>query len=112
MAEFVEPLAKAFGRLQQATIAVATKSLSNPDEAGAAASEYLRLFGLTALGYLWARMAEISLAKTSCEEGAFYTAKLVTARFYMQKLLPQTGALLSSILAGSKPLMAMDEAAF
>ena len=112
MAEFVEPLAKAFGRLQQATIAVATKSLSNPDEAGAAASEYLRLFGLTALAYLWARMAEISLAKTSCEEGAFYTAKLVTARFYMQKLLPQTGALLSSILAGSKPLMAMDEAAF
>ena len=60
MEEFVEPLAKAFGRLQQATIAVATKSLSNPDEAGAAASDYLRLFGLTALAYLWARMAEIA----------------------------------------------------
>jgi butyryl-CoA dehydrogenase len=112
MAEFIEPLAKSFGRLQQATIAVATKSLSNPDEAGAAASEYLRLFGLTALAYLWARMAEISLAKTNSEDAAFYTAKLATARFYMQKLLPQTGALLSSILAGSKPLMAMDEAAF
>ncbi len=112
LAEFIEPLSKAFGRLQQATLAVAQKSLSNPDEAGAAATEYLRLFGLTALAYLWARMAQIALTKLDDDPDGFYKAKVGTARFYMQKLLPQTGALLSSILAGSKAMMSFDEAAF
>jgi alkylation response protein AidB-like acyl-CoA dehydrogenase len=112
LAEFTEPLAKSFGRLQQATIAIAQKSLANPDEAGAAATEYLRLFGLTALAYLWARMAAVSLGKMGGEEDAFYRAKVNTARFYMQRLLPQTGALLSSIMAGSKSLMSFEEAAF
>jgi alkylation response protein AidB-like acyl-CoA dehydrogenase len=122
MAEFIGPLAKAFGRLQQATGFVAQKGMSNPDEAGAAATEYLRLFGLTALGYLWARMAEISLAKVPSEgakhDGAdldpdgFYKAKVLTARFYMERVLPETGSLLSKILSGGKTMMAFEEAAF
>lgn len=112
MAEFIEPLAKSFGRLQQATLAIAQKGLANPDEAGAAASEYLRLFGLTALAYLWARMAEAASQKLTDDADGFYKAKVATARFYMQRLLPQTGALLSSILSGSKTMMAFDEAAF
>ena len=112
MAEFVEPLAKAFGRLQQATLAVAQKGLANPDEAGAAATEYLRLFGLTALAYLWARMATVAQSRLESDEDGFYKAKVATARFYMQRLLPQTGALLSSIMAGSKSMMAFEEAAF
>ena len=112
MAEFIEPLAKSFGRLQQATIAVATKSLSNPDEAGAASTDYLRLFGLTALAYLWARMAKISLERRDGGEAEFYDAKLSTARFFMQKLLPQSGALLASISAGASSVIEMPEAAF
>jgi butyryl-CoA dehydrogenase len=111
LAEFVGPLAKAFGRLQQASAEVARKGLSRPDEAGAAASEYLRLFGLVALAYLWARMAEVSLAKTEDPDG-FYKAKVITARFYMERILPQTGALLAQLMAGSKTMMAMEEAAF
>ncbi len=111
-AEFVEPLAKAFGRLQQATITVAQKSLANPDEAGAAATDYLRLFGLTALAYLWARMAGVAQGKLGGDEDAFYRAKVNTARFYMQRLLPQTGGLLSAIMAGAKSTMAFEEEAF
>jgi butyryl-CoA dehydrogenase len=86
--------------------------LSNPDEAGAAASDYLRLFGLTALAYLWARMAEISMAKLDGEERRFYQAKVDTARFYMQRLLPQSGGLFSAILAGGDSIMAFDDDAF
>jgi len=113
LTEFVDPLGKAFTRLQQATIKVAQAGLRDPDEAGAAATEYLRLFGLTALAYLWARMAEVSLPKADQDDvQGFYAAKVATARFFMQRLLPQTGALFSSIMAGSKSTMAFDDAAF
>ncbi|MEO9167003.1 MAG: acyl-CoA dehydrogenase family protein, partial [Aestuariivirga sp.] len=63
MAEFIEPLAKVFGRLQQATAQVARVGMAKPDEAGAAATDYLRLMGFTLLAYQWAQMAEISLPK-------------------------------------------------
>ncbi|WPP02905.1 acyl-CoA dehydrogenase C-terminal domain-containing protein [Methylocella tundrae] len=113
LAEFVQPLGKAFVRLQQATAQVARAGLRNPEEAGAAATDYLRLFGLTALAYLWTRMAEISLAKTGADDpDGFYAAKVATARFYMQRLLPQTSALFSAIMAGGASMMAFEEAAF
>jgi alkylation response protein AidB-like acyl-CoA dehydrogenase len=111
LAEFVLPLAKAFGRLQQASALVAQKGLADPEEAAAAATDYLRLFGLTAYAYLWARMAELALAKTSGEDGAFYKGKLATSRFFMTKLLPESTALFAQIGAGAKPLMALEAAA-
>jgi len=114
MAEFIGPLAKAFGRLQQATGYVAQKGMARPEEAGAAATEYLRLFGLTALAYLWARMAEIAAARIAAgeDEDGFYKAKVLTARFYYERVLPETGALLSKIMSGGTTMMAFEEAAF
>ena len=109
LGEFVLPLSKAFGRLQQCTAHVARAGQANPFEAGAAATDYLRLFGLTALAFVWARTAAIALSK---QDDAFYRAKLLTARFYMQKLLPQTGALAAAIMAGGETLRAFEDAAF
>lgn len=111
LAEFVEPLAASFVRLQQATAQIARVGMAEPEEAGAAASDYLRLFGLTVLGYLWARMAELGLARADGQDG-FYRAKVETARFFMQRLLPQTGGLFQAIMAGGRSMMAFDEAAF
>ncbi|WP_298428560.1 acyl-CoA dehydrogenase C-terminal domain-containing protein [Rhodoblastus sp.] len=110
LAEFITPLEKAFVRLQQATTFVAQKGMARPDEAGAAASDYLRLFGLTVLAYLWALMAEDCLPKH--EQDAFYRAKVGTARFFMERLLPQTSGLLQAITSGAKTMMAFEEAAF
>ncbi|QCO04664.1 acyl-CoA dehydrogenase C-terminal domain-containing protein [Azospirillum argentinense] len=114
LAEFVLPLAKAFAKLQQATAIIAQKGLKDPEEAGAAATDYLRLFGLVALGWMWLRMVKAAQAKLAAGEGnaAFLEAKIRTARFYMAKLLPQTNALFITIMAGSKPLMEMEETAF
>ena len=116
LAEFVEPTAKAFERLQKATLWLATESLRNPDQAGAAATDYLHLFGYTALAYLWARMAKVAMAKlaggASGAEQAFYDAKVRTARFYMQRLLPRTGGIFASLLAGSAAMMDFPDAAF
>jgi alkylation response protein AidB-like acyl-CoA dehydrogenase len=114
LAEFVLPLAKAFARLQQVTLHVAQQGMKNPDEAGAASCDYLRLFALVAMAYLWARMAEIAQAKLAegVEDPAFYQAKLATARFFMAKILPESGALFAQIMAGSAPLMQFEDAAF
>ncbi len=112
LGEFVQPLAKAFGRLQRATGWMAREGLADPEQPAAAASEYLRLFALVALAYMWARMAKLALGKLDGEESGFYKAKLATARFYMQRLLPQTGALFAAIMSGSRTIMELDEEAF
>ena len=112
LTEFIQPLSKAFIRLQQATGQVAVTGMSNPEEAAGVASEYLKLFGLVALAFMWCRMAEVALQKTAADNSGFYDAKLKTGRFYMQKILPQSSSLFASIMAGGKSLMALDEEQF
>ncbi|PIE00475.1 MAG: acyl-CoA dehydrogenase [Thiothrix nivea] len=108
----IRALAKSFGRLQVVTGWIAQQGLKNPEEGAAAATDYLRLFALVALGYMWLRMADIALDKRGGDESVFYQAKLDTARFYCARLLPQTGSLMSAIMSGSGSLMDFDEAAF
>ncbi len=110
LAELVLPFAKALGRLQQATAWLAQAGLKDPTEGGAAASEYLRLFALTAQAYLWVRMAKAALARPGDAE--FARTKLATARFYMARVLPETGALFQSLMSGAKPLMDLEAADF
>ncbi|MBI2253061.1 MAG: acyl-CoA dehydrogenase C-terminal domain-containing protein [Proteobacteria bacterium] len=112
MAEFVLPLAKAFAKLQQATAWIAQAGLANPNEAGAAATDYQRLFALVALGYMWCRMVEIALAKKDEDSDGFYAAKVMTARFYFARLLPESNSLFTTLMAGSDSLMAMPAEAF
>ncbi len=69
MAPFITPLSTALGHLQQATTWLMQNAMMKPDNAGAAATDYLHLFGFVALGYLWARMAKVTQAKIA-ESGA------------------------------------------
>jgi alkylation response protein AidB-like acyl-CoA dehydrogenase len=110
----VQAYAKGFGALQLATGFVAQKGLGDPEEAGAAASDYLRLFGLVALGFMWVRMAKVAADKLAPggEDAAFYRAKLTTATFFIERILPQAGGLLYAIKAGKSSMMALEETAF
>lgn len=110
--DFIPSLHKAVGRLQQATSIVGMKALANPDEAGAASVDYLRLFALTVLAYLWAQAVLVAEEKKDGEEALFYQSKLQTARFYYTKLLPQTSSLFATIMAGVGPLMSLDDEGF
>jgi hypothetical protein len=67
-----------------------------------------------ALGFMWARSAVIAVQKLAQpgDDSGFYKAKLTTARFYMERILPQVGGLLVAIKAGKGAMMEMDEAAF
>ncbi|MGN7437672.1 MAG: acyl-CoA dehydrogenase C-terminal domain-containing protein [Alcanivorax sp.] len=114
MQELIFPLAKAFMKLQQATALIAQKGLKNPDEAGAASVDYLRQFALVAMAFIWCKMALIAKEKLESGEGdkEFYQAKLHTAEFFMTRMLPESDARFKMVMAGAKPLMQMDEAAF
>ena len=103
MAEFTKPLKAHLKNLQQATLWLAQQGLANPNQAGAGAVEYARMFALVALGFIWAKQAAIALPK---QGDAFYDSKLATARFYYAKMLPQTHSLLASITNGSASVMA------
>ena len=109
LAEFVAPLAAAHDLLEDATTVIRQRAAVNADEVGSAAVDYMRLFALTALSFLWARAAEVSLPKSNDD---FHRAKLATARFFMQRILPQTAALHAIIMAGAAPVMELDEAMF
>jgi alkylation response protein AidB-like acyl-CoA dehydrogenase len=111
-AQAIGPLAKAFGRLQQTTLWLGKAGVSNPEEGAAAATDYLRMFGLVAIGFMWARMAEKAFKLRMSGADPFYDAKIATATFYMTKVLPETGSLMSSIMAGAAPVMGLKEEAF
>ena len=104
LADIVRPVEKALGQLQAATLAVAQRGLGDPEEAGAAASDYLKMFGLVAVGFMWCRMAKLAREKRNGD--AFYETKLKTARFYVKKILPDTAALYLKIMAGKSTVMA------
>ena len=108
----VKGLEKAFGALQLASAHIAQKGMADPEEAGAAATDYLRLLGLVAMGYCFAKSAKIAMAHLAGEEAAFYDAKIKTARFFFDRILPQVGGLLMAIKSGKASMMALDEAAF
>jgi butyryl-CoA dehydrogenase len=107
LSDFIAPLAASYDLLEDATRLIRERHAA--EEAGAAAVDYLRLFALTALAYLWARAAEVALPKSNDD---FHRAKLATARFFMQRILPDTASLHAKIVAGAAPVMALDEAMF
>ena len=107
-------LERAFGMLQLATGQIAAAGLKDAEEAGAAATDYLRLMGLVAMSYMMTRSAEIAAARIEAGEDGdgFYAAKLAGARFFTDRVLPQTAALYLAIKSGKASTMAMAEAAF
>ncbi|TPI49061.1 acyl-CoA dehydrogenase [Mesorhizobium sp. B2-9-1] len=115
MAPFTKALKKGLNDLQAATMWLVQNAMAKPDNAGAASSDYMHLFGLVALGYMWAQMAksaEAKLADGANGAGAFYDAKLTTARFFMERVMPETAARLARISSGADTLMALPAEAF
>ncbi|HUY67705.1 MAG TPA: acyl-CoA dehydrogenase, partial [Alphaproteobacteria bacterium] len=114
LSEMLPYFMSAFGKLQVSTLTVGTRGFGNPDEAGAVATDYLRLFALVAVGYMWLRMAKVAAAKLPAvgDKAPFYEAKLKTARFYFNKIMPQVNALNLIILAGAKSVMDFPAEAF
>ena len=84
--------------------------MSDFNNAGAASHDYLNVFGYTALTYMWAKMAKIALAKKGSDP--FYDQKLVTGRYFIERLLPEAGSHLEKLKTGAKTMMSLDAEMF
>ena len=109
--EYTQPLLAALQLLTQATETVVSQAQDDANAVGAAAVDFLHLAGYVAYAYMWAKMALRSQALRSEDEG-FHSAKIATAQFYFQRLLPQTVALAQGISAGSSAVMALSAEQF
>ncbi|WHZ10413.1 MAG: Long chain acyl-CoA dehydrogenase [fadN-fadA-fadE operon] [Burkholderiaceae bacterium] len=111
MAEFINPLAVLGEQLPKFTTEIGFKAMQNPEEVGAAASDYLRVAGHLVFGYFWARMAQIALRQIAAgNKDPFYAAKLQTARFYFARLFPETASLMRTARSGAAVLLDTDAA--
>jgi acyl-CoA dehydrogenase len=112
---YVTPLGRALGELQEATMWFMQNALGNPDNAAAGSTDYMHLFGLVALGYMWCLIAEAAKAKgaTGGNGAADRMAiKLATGRFFADRVLPATATHLARIKAGAASTMALPAEAF
>jgi len=113
LAPYLAPLKGVLGQLQQATMWLMQNAIKNPDNAGAASTDYMHLFGLTALGYMWARIVNAVLARQAAgTSNEALDAKLALAKFYNARMLPEGGAHLARISSGAETLMALPATAF
>ncbi len=106
----VAPVSEALDRLRRATERLQAQTV-HPAEIGAAATDYLRMFALVSFGWMWARMAAQALAAGD-DARPFHHNKVAVARFFVDRVLPQTLALEASLAAGAAPLMELQDAAF
>jgi hypothetical protein len=111
MAEFVEPLGRVGVKIEKLTMELGMAAMKDRDEVGAGAVDFLRCLGHFVFAYLWARMAKVSL-DAGASPGSFHAAKLATARFYFQRLLPETEWSFSSARSGAKNLFELEADAF
>jgi acyl-CoA dehydrogenase len=115
MAPFTKALKKGLNDAQAATMWFMQNAMARPDNAGAGSTDYMHLLGLVVLGYMWARMAkaaEEGLVSGDDTRGDFLKAKLATARFFMERIIPETALRRVRIEAGADTMMEMEADAF
>nr|MCU0729562.1 acyl-CoA dehydrogenase C-terminal domain-containing protein [Sphingopyxis sp.] len=110
VADFAGRLEKANSELKAATMWFMQNGMANPNHVGAGAHHYMHIMGIVALGLMWLRMARAASAKLSAGEGdaRFAEAKLRTARYFAERIMPDAGALRRKIEAGADAVMALD----
>jgi hypothetical protein len=104
LAPYVKGVKRGLQSLQAATMWLAQHGVANPNDAGAGAVDYLRLMGIVMLAWMWARMAKLSAGK----DAKFAKDKLMCARYWMERMVPECSLLLERIQAGSETVMALD----
>ena len=109
MQPYTAPLKQGTAQLQAATMWFMQNALAKPDNAGAGSHDFMHLFGLVALGYMWAMIARAALAKKAAlpDSVAVMDAKLLTGKFFMERMMPETAAHLARLSTGAQTMMAM-----
>jgi alkylation response protein AidB-like acyl-CoA dehydrogenase len=114
MKSFIDVLVTLLDEWHETTAEICERAATNREEIGAASVDYLMYSGYITMAFFWALMARTALDKlgTSDAEKSFYEAKLKTARFYFDRMLPRTESHKRAMLSGPDNLMDLDEAHF
>lgn len=114
LSAFTKSLKKGLNDLQASTMWFMQNAMAKPDNAGAGSTDYMHLFGLVVLGYMWAKMAKAANDNLAAGSGDadYYKNKLMTGRFYMEKVMPETALRKARIETGADSLMEMAAEAF
>ena len=115
LAPFTKALKKGLNDLQAGTMWFMQNAMAKPDNAGAGSTDYMHLSGLVVVGYMWAKIAkaaEEGLANGAGEREDFLKNKLITAKFFMERLMPETGLRKTRIEAGADTTMELAAEAF
>ena len=109
---YLTPFIEALNLLRDLTAWLTEQGSENPDQLGAAATDYLRIFALTTCAWMWLRMIAVALENRDGNEVDFYRSKIQTGRFFLDRLLPQIHALNMAVRSGSDLLMDMRDTDF
>jgi Acetyl-CoA dehydrogenase C-terminal like/Acyl-CoA dehydrogenase, C-terminal domain len=109
LADYATRLEAALADLQAATMWLMQNGMANPDNAGAGSTPYMHLMGIVSLGLMWLRMASAAQAALNAgnDDRTFMQAKLITARFFAERIMPDTAALRRKLESGAEAMMAM-----
>lgn len=112
--EFVEAVKTTKAQLQDGAMWLMQNGMANFDNAGAASHDFLNLFGVAALTYMWALQAKAALAakKNGAAGDPYFDAKLATGRYFLARVAPDAGAHLAKLKSGAGPVMALPAEAF
>jgi hypothetical protein len=104
MNEFLDPLKDASKQLTELTMQLAAKGMKDQEEAGAIASNYLNVFALTMLAWIWAVQIKEALGR----DDAYAATKIKTGRYFFHQILPERHSLAAIMVAGKQHMMAFD----
>ena len=112
--EFITPLKSALGDLESSLSDFMDYGNTDPERVLCGATDFLHLFGHVVLGYMWSKMAEVSLKNIGKghKDDAFYQSKLITGKFYMKRSLPETKVRLARVASGKSVVMALNRELF
>ena len=114
MTPYISGVKQGVGHLQQATMWLMQNAMAKPENAGAGSYDYMHLFGLVALGYMWCKIAKAAMARKAADasQTAAMDAKLIAGKFFMERMMPETAAHLARISSGADTMMSMPADAF
>ncbi|WP_443747825.1 acyl-CoA dehydrogenase C-terminal domain-containing protein [Asticcacaulis solisilvae] len=110
---YIKALKETKAKLMDGTMWLMQNGMGNPDNAAAGSLDYLHVFGLTCMSYMWAMMAKA--AQEEIDNGStdpFFASKLKVGRVFLERILPDADAHLAKMKGGAEALMALEDELF
>jgi alkylation response protein AidB-like acyl-CoA dehydrogenase len=104
LGELHAPFKRATDTLHELTMLLSVQGMQDPEWAAAVATNYTRVFGYVALGWMWIEMANAAKAR----EGDWYASRIKLAHYYFESVLPEMRGFVPLVKAGKGRLMDFD----